>query len=73
MAITLPSDRDSRRAQQPQWLRLSRLRRRRAARSQEARELWATFLVAHGDDAEAALGEVVAALLDADLLARERS
>lgn len=72
MPARLPAAPDSRR-RQPQWLRLHHLRRRRAMRSAEAGEVWATFLAVHDGDLEAALGELVAVLLDADLIAQERS
>ncbi len=63
---------DSRRRQQPHWLRLHHLRRRRAAHSGQAAEVWETFVLAHDGDTESALGELVTVLLEAGMIAPER-
>ncbi len=73
MPARLPIPPETRQRREPLWLGLQRLRRRRAMPSLQAAELWATFLDAHDGSTEAALGELVGVLLEAGLLARERS
>lgn len=48
------------------WYRLHRLRTRRLMAEHEAEAVWLTF--ADGRSTEAALGELVAALVDAEML-----
>ncbi len=71
-ARRIPAADDSRRRQQPHWLRLHHLRRRRAAHSAHAAEVWQTFVLAHDGDTGAALGELVVVLLEAGMIASER-